>query len=1296
MRILAVRGCNLASLDGEFAIEFDQAPLKRAGLFAITGPTGAGKSTILDALCLALFDEMPRLPSGRGAQIGGTGEDESTSISTNDVRTILRRGTGFGWAEVDFIGIDGDPYRAKWELRRAHRRATGKYQKQDMSLVALNGGRRIGDKKGEVLKSISTLLGLTVEQFRRAVLLPQGDFASFLKAPVVERSALLELLTGTEIYSRLSIAAHERADAEKKILGELNARTDGIEVLGESDRTAMSARLSALEHALGKAELDLAQSQSMVAWLDRDAANAALVVKAAGDAENSRIAWEEAAGRRNDLASLRQLQPLKSQLGALTVAQTDRQEAEQALEQAGVTLAREQEEVQNSEAALATTREQAAKAEQNRRLHEPEIEQAHRLDDRLAHETVEQQRATNETARTVTDLNHLESERVKLAMASEHLATQLASTEKWLTDHSILAPVVAQWHRWDASLSRLGQATRDLATAHADTKAAGEAVATEKARLADLDEKLERGRLAAEKAERDLASLGEQSHSSAEELASRRKAADEQRQLLANAEKCHEEALRLKAELAALQSEHAAKLAVIEEETFSTKAKALLRDQQQLVLDEAEANLRKLHLATGESAEALRQGLVQGEPCPVCGGTDHPWAKQALVPLIDLLAEGKARVIELRASLQQLFSDIAGHEAMTAAARERTAEINGLLLARGETVHALQDRWAALVPALSALRNAVPELPTLATDWLRTAQSSLGAVIDHLASDEQLALAHRKQMDDFTAYRHKCEQAIHRLGTERAVADRAMEAARHREVMAAERIANGQQAGNSCLQELAPVFTALPGWSILVERDDGVIDSGEMDGFVKSLATQVTDYTDRNQQARQTGEEINSFARLIESKAVEIASTHKLLDSLRVRQREWDERLAGLRLERAGLLNGQAVAEVKQALHDQRMATEQALEAASAGHHSATARHAAAERDMATRQELLARLTSREIDLLGTATAMAGQHDLTLEQAIAKLAVTDVWMNAEEKALNDLAERKRETALMLAERERQQRDHGATKPAAVDHCRLHVSLFGESNAEETAVTITAEGELLTDERAIAAATVSAITASLDQARRARADMQARLASDAANRTRLAGLMAEIESQQQIYSLWAAMNQLIGSGDGRKLRNFAQSLSLDMLLVQANHYLNDLSRRYRLERIPGADLEIQVVDGDMADERRGVHSLSGGEMFLVSLALALGLSTMAVGERGSGIGTLFIDEGFGTLDPESLDLALSCLESLQASGRQVGVISHVPAMVDRIGVQVRVIPLGGGRSTVKVMQRAGRLANGEVG
>jgi exonuclease SbcC len=175
------------------------------------------------------------------------------------------------------------------------------------------------------------------------------------------------------------------------------------------------------------------------------------------------------------------------------------------------------------------------------------------------------------------------------------------------------------------------------------------------------------------------------------------------------------------------------------------------------------------------------------------------------------------------------------------------------------------------------------------------------------------------------------------------------------------------------------------------------------------------------------------------------------------------------------------------------------------------------------------------------------------------------------------------------------------------------------------------------------------------------------------------LQEELAAQQAVADHWQRLSDLIGSASGAKLRTFAQSLTLERLLLEANAQLAELSPRYRLERVPGTDLALQVVDLDMGDEVRSVDSLSGGESFLVSLALALALSSLS--SRQTQVESLFIDEGFGTLDPDSLDLALSSLDSLQAAGRQIGVISHVQTLVERIGVQVRVEALGGGESRV---------------
>ncbi len=163
-------------------------------------------------------------------------------------------------------------------------------------------------------------------------------------------------------------------------------------------------------------------------------------------------------------------------------------------------------------------------------------------------------------------------------------------------------------------------------------------------------------------------------------------------------------------------------------------------------------------------------------------------------------------------------------------------------------------------------------------------------------------------------------------------------------------------------------------------------------------------------------------------------------------------------------------------------------------------------------------------------------------------------------------------------------------------------------------------------------------------------------------------------------IWSRLSHLIGSNDGKKFRIFAQGLSLDLLIRRANIHLGKLNGRYRLCRIDAELLGLEIQDLHQANSVRPTESLSGGESFLVSLALALGLSDLA--GRKVRIDSLFIDEGFGSLDLETLDVAISALETLQRSNKTIGIISHIPLLQERIKTQIHVEKGLGGVSTLK--------------
>lgn len=194
-----------------------------------------------------------------------------------------------------------------------------------------------------------------------------------------------------------------------------------------------------------------------------------------------------------------------------------------------------------------------------------------------------------------------------------------------------------------------------------------------------------------------------------------------------------------------------------------------------------------------------------------------------------------------------------------------------------------------------------------------------------------------------------------------------------------------------------------------------------------------------------------------------------------------------------------------------------------------------------------------------------------------------------------------------------------------------------------------------------------------------AELKHKLNENTAAKNRIAGKQDEINAQKKECLRWEKLHGLIGSADGKKYRNFAQGLTFELMVSHANRQLEKMSDRYLLMRDTEQPMELNVVDNYQAGEIRSTKNLSGGESFIVSLTLALGLSKMA--SRKVRVDSLFLDEGFGTLDEEALETALETLSGLQQEGKLIGIISHVPALKERISTQIAINPVSGGRSEV---------------
>lgn len=985
MKILAIRGRNLASLEGDFEIDFTVEPLLSAGIFAISGPTGAGKSTLLDTMCLALFARTPRTDQAKENNVK-LQDVSNEQLSQSDPRFLLRRGTSSGFAEVDFMALNGHRYRTRWSVARARDKENGRLQNPRLALYNLDKEEEEQGTRSDLQARIIDLIGLTFEQFTRSVLLAQNDFSTFLKAEQGEKASLLEKLTGTELYSAISRQIFERNARAKEAFDLIQTRIQGIELLTDEEENDLRTRLAGTEKELQRVEKAKAEQQAL----------------------------QEA------VRSIEQ---------QITIRQRQQKEAADKLVHATelLTVARHEYEKGVEEQQQSETRFKSL---------QQEILQARKLDIQL------------DTA--IRDLSHSEQQLKNVMLRKEE-------AEK----------------KYQAAVLRRRQGAEEIArlTAWRERYKKKERIAEQLSALLLHLDAASATRSGMEAAVRSIETLRQ-------EMAALNKQLSDLQQTSANKQQA---LMRAEADYRNLEEE----LKAVDAPALDKQIEKLRQEREQLLIEQA-------RLEASGNIKDLRGRLQDGQPCPVCGSTHHPFANQvpvapvsALTLQLQDLSNKKETYVahtrhltRLQQQLLQLHKELADSEA---ACKE--------MAGKQQLAASRQEREEAIVK----------EQSTLLTQSLSAADLLFGN------SEWQKAWLQnpetfRKTLTDFARQWHENTEKLHQL----------------------ERQESAQKA--EC----------------------------------ESLA---------------------SFLPSLEKQAEESGQLHEKNRAA----------FSSLQAERKKLLNGRSADSVEQEYI----------------------------RRMEELKERLKKLSATQTEQSGIADQIRGIAD-----QIAK----DLT-----EASADLLRRK----------------------AALD--KWTADYLDSSGGEPLEVI-------------------------LSRYTQEKTELAFRLRTQTENKAKVSGLQEELNVRRTESERWAKLNELAGSADGAKFRRIAQGYTLDILLNYANVQLRELTRRYRLERVPET-LALQVIDRDMCDEVRTVHSLSGGESFLVSLALALGLSSLS--SNRMRVESLFIDEGFGSLDAETLRVAMDALESLRTQGRKIGVISHVQEMTERIPVRVQVSRVGNGKSVVRI-------------
>ncbi|MFM2273728.1 MAG: hypothetical protein RL702_2793 [Pseudomonadota bacterium] len=1231
MRILAIRGQNLASLTGDFEVDFAAEPLASSGIFAITGPTGAGKSTLLDAVCLALYGKVPRLRAAPASGKLGSAD----GISLQDPRAILRHGTGEGFAEVDFTLPGGATYRARWSVKRARGKADGKLQNTDHAFERLDQPQRLGGTRTETLGEIERVIGLTLDQFGRAVLLAQGDFEAFIRADANERAVLLERLTGSEIYTRIGRAAADKARGLRDGLDAIGLRIAAQQGLTDEERAAAEAESAAAQAGEDEAAAALAVLEVALRWQARKAECEDLLAKAREDCLAASAACEAAAPRRAQLdrdhaaaalipawtaaeEAARDVAVLTGRISteeqALAAAQAAEQAASAALEAAQTALA----EVTARAASLAPDVVRARELDVRLSEARQRLDTAHTIaaERRNAAAKAEDERAQAAAGLASTRDKHA-AERAWLSAnaAHEELARREEELTRALKEHSALAQRLNRQEAEGAdhkqnqlkALTALGEAESALQSAQEAQRAAS-------ANLARAETALPPESRFAE-----LADLGDR-------LARIETLAHSARVAQGNLEQAD-------AALAATQARLAGNAAEQEREA-ERKADAEARLPALLeALDAARARLALLTATLGNAALELREVLREGEPCPVCGADEHHLER------IDRTLDKQLEPLRAELAMQKQ-----AHEEAAEQVRKASASLAAMVRTAGQLAHDKEEQARHLARASETAEGAreallaaaaVEGLPSGLDVLPKALAERRKAVSEELAGLVQARAAAQLARTTETAARMAQDEAA---GTHQQAKDRLVTLSRALEETERE-IASALADRNKLAAELDRWLVPLGDWRALP-------------GAAQQLSLAATEWRSRDSARIELERALPDLVEAAATRSSTAQACAEQADEAGTAARAAAEAHAALADTRAALLGGEATGTVEQRLLAQTKAADDARRAAAEQQQQAATVRNTAATTLAHSRRQAEEAQSRKAERDSTLDAALAATGLDEAEVTRVAALAPGALAAEAADLAGL-ERKLETARAL-ERQRQ-RDL-------------------DEHLDKDAPTL-AGVDLPTG--------IEDVTAALHEARERRTQANAVIRQDDAVRQATATLRAELETASAQADVWLRLDKLIGDATGARFRRFAQSLTLERLLEHANARLAELKPRYTLERGTGGDMLIQVIDNDMAGEVRGLHNLSGGERFLVSLALALGLAEMST-SGGVRIESLFIDEGFGALDPASLGHALALLETLHASGRRVGVISHVEELKERIQVKIEVTPTGRGTSRVEVV------------
>jgi exonuclease SbcC len=1193
MKILKININNIQSLKGvQPEINFTDDILAHAGLYAITGQTGAGKSTILDAITLALYGKINRY-----------GNDKPSS-------EIITRNQKEAYAEVTFE-INDIVYLARWAAsfnKNNKINATDDrklFRKEDDELIL------IAEKVSNVNPMIEEIIGLKYEQFTKSILLAQNNFSAFLKAKPDERAEMLSKITGTQIYEEISKRVFEQTKTFENEINSLRATING-NILNEEELNAIAVSFEEKENTIKEIELKLAQILGKFTWLTA--------------VENTK---KEIDQHTNSLELVKQhfldnieLYKKLEHYNKATLIEKDWQaflncEKECTKNTESIQRTTDEIEALNTKLVsiapeLETASKKLEETQKEQSLKKPLIESAKITFGAIVNtnESLKQNAKDLETAKSNFDLNleDLKAQTSKksiLDAAIEENQKTIAQYEKyssWETEKRAVSLKFQDIEKYQKEIESFTIESLQKRVSDYDTKNIG------------IEQLLQntKNENATLKSEVELLELQKKDSDTLENLS---KLKDNTKTDLENWNKLSEYVPKLVSQNNQLEINSAELIAAnLSKETLET---AISDKKKSLGILHENKSLKQL-LA---SFEEHRHNLKEDEECPLCGSKEHPYT----LNLPKIFSKN-----DIDDKIKELDFEIKSKENEKEEVVKKVASSNQQIINTNKNIAEIQEAIAKLKVVLKVEKE-------LKTADIQTAilnlETEFGSVKARINKLSELNSNYDRVNKLYSNKTNELNE-IHLANTAYQTAKKQIE---EKEVSIAEN------------------FTFIKKTFISFEENLEENNIAAVSEIGKKLTENLRKLNVENEILKANQSEIAAVINAITAFSTKSVSLEESVSKL---QKDSESLNAKKGLLENEFKNQTANFELKSPQEEE----------------SRLQIKVTAEQNSVTKWNGEKEVTSASIKNKLTDLKKFVAEKLHLDDAL-RLATAHLDHKLTENGFENSIQLQEalnlaNSALLIAQKQKfENQKHqieGALNASLLKQVELNSNPLTTKSVEDLNIKKVA----LEEDKAKINQEIGQLTEQIKNNNKIREENQL--------------IIDVIKTKNSVFQKWDLLNKMVGSADGKAFKKFAQDFTLSLLVQHANKHLETMFNRYELFKDDTSDeMELQIKDNNFFGEIRNINSLSGGETFLVSLSLALGLSDLA--SKNTKIRSLFIDEGFGSLDPENLNNALDTLEMLrQNDDRQIGIISHVEELKKRITTQIQVKKYSSEFSTIEII------------